>query len=944
MKPSNPVEGRSRTLPFRLQRRGAFALPRGIWVLLALLAHSQTALAEPNERIDATPVGPGSRTTPRAAPTPSPERVDTAPVHAAPTSTRLPANQGETEPPANESDTKPPALIRFVEAKLPTAAALTTPLTVLLELTVTEDGEVQDIVVLTDAEHTLIAAVTQAVAQFRFTPAEVLGEPRAVRIRYEYVLRAQPEPTLPNEQAASGAKLPPEAAAAPTPPKAVGRLEGRVLQRGTRKPLIGAKVSLPEYGRETLTDADGRFSFDAVPARQVSIRVSDAEHTTIDDYERVAASEVTDITYYASPSGFEEDDLVVVGRRDRKLVTRRELSQRELATTPGANGDFLAAVQNLPGVARVSGVSRVPGDRLVFRGEANGRAYINGFAVQNPFHFEGIRSALGNGAIESIHVDPGNYDARYGNATSGVLSITTKPPAHDTLHGFAQVDLFDASMRLEGPVSEHSSVAIAGRRSYIDGVLALALSDEDSQSIATAPRYYDAQASYDYNDAGHEVQVHLIGVDDRLALLLDEPPESEPRLRGRVGSHAQWAMAQILWDYRISELTTLHHGIALTRNRYEVELGQSIEADFVDYESGFRSELEHEFASWLSTRVGVNVETQHYDYEVISIPAAEEGRPLQNLSTQPRLATSEAPSVYNPAAHLAFDLRLGSLLLVPSVRIDHFSRRDELAGDTLVQPHLDLRWAATESTVLKGGIGLYSRAPWIYQSNDVFGNPGLEPERSLQASAGFEYRCTRWVSLDVVGFYNHLSHQVSPVLDPAVGYDNRGRGRTYGGEFLLKHDPGKRFYGWLAYTLSRSERKESGQGEFVLADYDQTHNVNIVGQYRINHKWELGARFRYVTGNPTTPVIAASFDSDVDAYTPIYGALNSERNGAFHQLDVRVDRHFVFDTWRLTTYLDLQNAYNHANPDGRSYNFDYSRWRPSTGLPLIPAFGLRGEF
>jgi outer membrane receptor for ferrienterochelin and colicin len=185
---------------------------------------------------------------------------------------------------------------------------------------------------------------------------------------------------------------------------------------------------------------------------------------------------------------------------------------------------------------------------------------------------------------------------------------------------------------------------------------------------------------------------------------------------------------------------------------------------------------------------------------------------------------------------------------------------------------------------------------------------------------------------------------VSPVLDPAVRYDNHGKGRAYGGEFLLKHDPGKHFYGWVAYTLARSERRESGQDEYRPADYDQTHNLNIVGQYRFNPKWELGARFRFVTGNPYTPIDGSQFDSDTDAYTPAYGAVNSARNAAFAQLDVRVDRHFVFDTWKLTAYLDVQNITNRQNPEAHSYNFDYSQSKVSAGLPLIPSFGIRGDF
>lgn len=64
----------------------------------------------------------------------------------------------------------------------------------------------------------------------------------------------------------------------------------------------------------------------------------------------------------------------------------------------------------------------------------------------------------------------------------------------------------------------------------------------------------------------------------------------------------------------------------------------------------------------------------------------------------------------------------------------------------------------------------------------------------------------------------------------------------------------------------------------------------------------------------------------------------------FHQLDLRVDKEWKFDVWSLRAYLDVQNAYNHQNVEGVSYNFNYSQSMQLTGLPIIPSLGLRGDF
>ena len=153
---------------------------------------------------------------------------------------------------------------------------------------------------------------------------------------------------------------------------------------------------------------------------------------------------------------------------------------------------------------------------------------------------------------------------------------------------------------------------------------------------------------------------------------------------------------------------------------------------------------------------------------------------------------------------------------------------------------------------------------------------------------------------------------------------------------------GRRFFGWLAYTLSRSERRD-GNERYHLFDWDQTHILSALASYKLGRGWELGARFRYVTGKPYTPPTAAVFDSDAGAYQPIDGAPSSARDDAFHRLDVRVEKTWTFSEWKLSAYVDVQNAYNRKNVEGRSYNFNYSRSGNATGLPLLPIVGIRGE-
>jgi hypothetical protein len=149
--------------------------------------------------------------------------------------------------------------------------------------------------------------------------------------------------------------------------------------------------------------------------------------------------------------------------------------------------------------------------------------------------------------------------------------------------------------------------------------------------------------------------------------------------------------------------------------------------------------------------------------------------------------------------------------------------------------------------------------------------------------------------------------------------------------------------GWVAYTLSRAERRDSGAAGFRLFDFDQPHILTAVGSYRLPSNWEVSSRFRLASGSPHTPVIGRVYDAARDDYQPLYGAVNSARNGTFHQLDLRLDKRWVYQRWMLNLYLDLQNVYSRRNPEEVDYSYDFSQSATGHGLPVLGIFGIKAE-
>ena len=161
---------------------------------------------------------------------------------------------------------------------------------------------------------------------------------------------------------------------------------------------------------------------------------------------------------------------------------------------------------------------------------------------------------------------------------------------------------------------------------------------------------------------------------------------------------------------------------------------------------------------------------------------------------------------------------------------------------------------------------------------------------------------------------------------------------------LLRHALTKNFFGWISYSLSRTERDYHGGKVLAPGPFDQPHNLVIVASYKLPFDFIVGAKIRYTSGALNTPTVGAIYDANGNYYYPLFGATYSRRLPDFFQLDVRVDKRFVFERWMLALYVDVQNATNRGNVEGLANNYNYTKEAYVTGLPIIPNLGIRVEW
>lgn len=623
-------------------------------------------------------------------------------------------------------------------------------------------------------------------------------------------------------------------------------------------------------------------------------------------------------------------------------ATKRTLQQEQLSTVPGTRGDALRALEIMPGVSRTPFAANA-GPPLL-RGSSAGESLVMFDGAQAPFiyHFAGLTSVFNSHLLESVTLYPGNFSARYGRAAGGMVEVKVRDPRRDRLHASLELSAIDSFALAEGPLAERTSLALAARRSNIDLFFEAAL-DDDSTAVVAAPVYWDYQAILEHRfDEAHQLRLLAYGSEDRFELQLGKSAADDPALRGEFGSRQGLHRLQAELVSHFSERVKQELMLALGPSPARGNFGAT-HFDYTSWEAHARADWSVVASDWLRLSAGLDAQALRVTFRYQGpLPPPDEGEPTQGslASNSPARLESHLEAA-RPAGYVEASLQpTPAVLIVPGVRVDYFSD----ARAWRVDPRLSSRVRLGDSTTLKSGVGAYSQPGQYWEVMEGFGNAELKPFRTLQTSAGVEQKVGQSLSVDLDGFYKRWQDRVLGTPGGAPPhYVNGGTGHAYGLELLLQATVGERYSGFASYTLSRSTRRDGAGAPQRLFDRDQTHNLSVAANLKLGHGFQLGARFRYVTGSPYSVVQSAVYDASTDTYRPLYGAVNGARNPNFHQLDLRIEKLWRLGPVDLTAYLELMNAYNARNQEGRRYSFDYRESSSVVGLPLFPNLGLRGE-
>lgn len=659
----------------------------------------------------------------------------------------------------------------------------------------------------------------------------------------------------------------------------------------------------------------------------------------------------------------QEEGINVRGKKEAYKPTT--ISNKEARQTAGTLGEPLRVIETLPGVV----IPSFLGGEIIIRGtNPNANAYyIDDLPIFYPFHYLGLNAVISNYLWDGFILDTGSYSSLYGNATGGVIALTTKENIIKPSKYFSS-SLFSTHIHWEEKIDKHE-LTLAGRINYMRetyGKLNLV------QSGVQLPTYNDTQIKYRYTiNSNHSLLFYNLMANDSFSLDLSQNSDNTNSLvtGAKLASGKGFRTTALRHNYSNDKI---NHRFTLIdynpREQVNGELG-NLRANYSEsfgYHS-IRQDLDWTPFRSFKIKQGLEVKRLKYKSNGFTVYETKPGNlapnpfSSQNPDYQER-NIDESLTTLNPSAYLEFSYALDKWKFIGGVRHDSIHSKHQ--NSTTPRARIEYFFHSGWSAFLRGGST--SRFPGGNEIAKNSGNPNLGFEKNISSGIGLKREWENKWEMQVEIFEQKLENLVvpdnysgeyftknpNPELygnEPFLFYrsnffSNSGEGRSKGVELLLKKkNPESRpmsWGGWISYTYSETFRRTNvhepifqnyDEREKLLIplwnnsretyyDYDQRHIFNLILNFMPSRDWLVGLRWQYRTSFPYTEIIGDDGGGTRNPYNsqrvyfPVYSTeRNTSRLPPFHRLDLRFDKIIRYEWGEVKYFLEFINAYARTN-------------------------------
>jgi hypothetical protein len=756
-----------------------------------------------------------------------------------------------------------------------------------------------------------------------------------------------------------------------------GTISGFVYDSSNGETLIGASVYFEKTNIGATTNISGYFVIPNSPTGEQNLIVSYIGYKAL--LRRITVQKGTNqlIKINLELTSIQTKEIVVTGDSSRtidklfvKPISQIELTSRQINNIPRVvEADLLRSLQTLPGIQPLSDFSSA---LYVRGGTPDQNLYlVDGTDVYNPEHAFGLFSTFNTNAIKKIELSKGGFSAEYGGRLSSILSVTNLDGNRNNFQGDLSVSLLSGAVTLQTPIGSIGSVSGSFRRTYLDQTVA--------KFIDEVPPYYfydgNLKAFFDLDD------------EDKLTFSLFDSKDNldytfEKNSQDKVGFHYDWGNTTGSINWRRIITQKLFGNFWFTSSKYsslfnfdEIELKEI--NDIADYT--LKGNLEYYYSEDFNFKFGCeykNVRGQLYE----DLPNGK-----VDAKRYINYYCGYATTNWKPTDR--FDVEAG-------LRYEYFNSEKDYWN---LDPRFSIKYRLTENSNLKFSSGIFhqyvNRMPRlffasIWTSADKY----TSGSSSVHYIIGYQKEIAQIYSLEIESYlkvYKNIyqfnqtymtdvsddgyTADNKPIFYESKGLYNRGDGKSYGIEFLLRKDYGA-ITGWLGYSLARTEFKFDGlnNGNSFVPRHDRTSTINFVANINVNNlfgeiydktseagssKWLVGINFIYATGQPITiPTSVYAAQRLPDWSDNQYGVslypseLNTLRLPPYIRLDISITYEKQYDGWSLAPYLQIFNVGNRKNVWFIDYNNEIKEnqikqeIKTINMLPIVPSVGVNIKF
>ena len=761
-----------------------------------------------------------------------------------------------------------------------------------------------------------------------------------------------------------------------------GSVSGRVLDAQSQLPLGGATVLIVGTSTGVVTDAEGYFKIEEIPAQSYNIEVSYLGFETQTLYNYIIKSVGNIPLRFELEEVAENLEEVVLVQSPFKTSKETPLSTQtfsavEIETYPGGNNDITKVVQSMPGISPSIGGFR---NDIIIRGGAPNETvyYLDGVEIPNINHFSTQGSAGGPvgmvnvSFIREVTLSSSSFGAEYDNPLSGILAFEQREGDNTKFGGNFRVGASETALTLEGPlfrrnkeVPSKTSFLFSVRRSYLQFLFELI-------GLPIRPDYWDYQWKIKHEiDAYNTLNFIGIGsIDDFSVKAPDEFDAAQQADLEQVPIIDQRsATVGLSWKRSFKNGKGFMNTVLSTNRldnrfaRYQdntTKTGTIFQNDSFEGETKLRFQATQFSDKW-KWSAGFNI--QNSDYQNNTQFIFYDIAYLTTLNfLKYGLFIKGTRSFLNDRMDFSWGIRSDA---------DSFSLGSNLLDN--LSPRASLSYALDERQQwkLNASIGRYFKIPTytmlgFQNQQGRFINQEAAYTQSNHYVMGFEYNLGAASRFTVEGFRKDYFNYPISVIDGVSlankggGFEvlgneaiiSEGTGESKGIEVLFQQKLANNFYGIFAYTFFSSEFT-GADGILRPSVWDSRHLISFSGGYKFNRNWELSARWRFAGKNPYVPV---NLEASLAAYPELildYNRLGEVQLNSFNLADIRIDKKWNFKSLSFNFYFEVQNFLAQPNPTppeyGLSRNPDGSLITPTSLVELnlndnnntpLPTFGL----